>query len=526
MNLKLSLRNLFLIILSVSLVIAGIDLIDTLKEKKRAVVAEENDRLFYMGYERNPIDFISLMSFHPGDGDSVSKQTRSLLCPLITDMPREDIYTDDTVRIVVIGDSFIWGYACLNRNELFWRQLERSLRAKGYDVRIDAVGFPGANAYEELRWLTEYDTINDLKPDLVLFGFVCDDGKPRELNRLLDTDDKKPVLEALNCVDLTTLLPDSGIDSEVTDFIFKPFTNGFVNPILHRIIRNTDPDYFYDGSNLVSLLHGKSLDDYVKNFIEPLEENASKAPYKTLVMNLPNSPNDWLTGLLSERVEPEYKKCESVRFLNCLDALKNDFAASKHKSNYLVNIADDHPGSATHYFYTQYLENILISEYSDVLGKKQADNLDGNDIFINDWLPFGVSPKALSVGRNTSVYTITYPSETASENKQYTSHGHSVSPYFLTLPLGEKHIRLNFSHPVDLTRVELGGEGLLEAELYYTKINETLGYDDHSVLSFGTKSPDAFAWTDKTADTVTSLCIHARIADGAEANLTLTISAE
>ena len=525
MNLKLSLRNLILMLLSLSLVIAGVDLFDTLKEKKRAVVAEENERLFYMGYERTAIDFTSLMSIRPDSGETLSKQTQALLCPLITDMPREDIYTDDTVRIVVIGDSFIWGYACLNRNELFWRQLEQSLRSKGYDVRIDAVGFSGANSYEELRWLTEYDVISDLKPDIVLFGFVCDDGKPKELNRLLENDDKQAVMESLNCVDLSAMGADNGSGSDLTEILFKPFTSGFINPILRRIIKNSDPDYFYDGTSLVSLLHGKSLDYYVKNFIEPLDKNASKAPYKTLVMSLPNSPNDWLTGLLSERVEPEYNKCKSVRFLNCLDDLKNDFASSEHKNNYRVNIADDHPGSAIHYFYTQYLENILVREYGDILGKKQSDNLNGNDIFINDWLPFGISPKALSVGQDTSVYSITYPSETASENNQYTSHGHSVSPYFLTLPLGKQHIRINFSHPVDLSRVELSGDGLMETELYYERINDKLGYDDHTVIPFGAKEPDAFVWTDEAPDRVTGLFISAEISGGAASELTLTISA-
>ena len=35
---------------------------------------------------------------------------------------------DDAFNIVIIGDSFVWGASCLNRNELFWRVLENDFR--------------------------------------------------------------------------------------------------------------------------------------------------------------------------------------------------------------------------------------------------------------------------------------------------------------------------------------------------------------------------------------------------------------
>lgn len=76
---------------------------------------------------------------------------------------------------MVIGDSFVWGQSSLNRNELFWRIAERDLRAQGYNVRICGVAMIGANSYDELRWLTGSTLLEDLRPDLIVIGYLYND---------------------------------------------------------------------------------------------------------------------------------------------------------------------------------------------------------------------------------------------------------------------------------------------------------------------------------------------------------------
>ncbi|MBR0536602.1 MAG: SGNH/GDSL hydrolase family protein, partial [Clostridia bacterium] len=93
--------------------------------------------------------------------------------PIIDDMVSSETTDADTVEIVIFGDSFVWGDATLNRNELFWRQAEQKLRKKGYNCRVIAVGMGGATAYEELSWYKNY--LKDHTPDLVVFGYVHND---------------------------------------------------------------------------------------------------------------------------------------------------------------------------------------------------------------------------------------------------------------------------------------------------------------------------------------------------------------
>jgi hypothetical protein len=79
-------------------------------------------------------------------------------------------------RIMVMGDSFVWGTGYSNMNTIWWRQLQRELERRGYnDVEVVAAGMPGAPTRKELRWAKQYVPI--YKPDALIWGYVTNDAE-------------------------------------------------------------------------------------------------------------------------------------------------------------------------------------------------------------------------------------------------------------------------------------------------------------------------------------------------------------
>lgn len=521
MKRKPYLRNILIVLLAIALSIGSAELFlrigtPTARETKEAEA--QNNVLMKMQLERVPADRISHLSFREDLPDVKSPRAPADAYPLIDDMPRADAYDENTKRIVMIGDSFIWGAYSLDRNEIFWDLLEDSLRSQGYNVRVDAVASPGVNAYQELRWLTDTPLAEELQPDLVLFGYVVNDTIPDFLSDFSSYAINQTL--SSKTIDAENLIP----FAELIHAFCPAIYNTLWTRALLNAIKTGDEEYYYVGG-YTPILRGSVLEEYVSSFAQPLNEYAADAPFPVVVMHLPYSPDKGVSKELTKPLPEVYDACQNVDFYDCLDEFCSDFAAAKHKKNYRVNASDGHPGSATNYFYAQYFEKILKEYYPEVLGEKQNTDLRCGKPTVNDWLPYGVSPRLVNNTDQTAEYTLTYPSETDSDAGRYDAHGKAITPYFLTQPVGEHYIRVSFDTPVDLKNVAISAENVENIDLYYACINEKLGYDDHTVRPFGKKSDDGFLWTDDSPDRVTGLCIHADIRDGAESLLTLRVTA-
>ena len=110
---------------------------------------------------------------------------------------------------------------------------------------------------------------------------------------------------------------------------------------------------------------------------------------------------------------------------------------------------------------------------------------------------------------------MTYPSQ----EEEYSVYGIDVSQYYLVEPLGKPHIKLSFSNSLRLSEVNVEGD-YESLDLYYTAINEKLGYDDHSVYEFEKKSSDSFS--DSSDKRITSVLISAEFKEGSDRNLILS----
>lgn len=85
-------------------------------------------------------------------------------------------------RIIVLGDSFTWGWG-LPPEHSYVAVLARRLRRLDSELRWDIIPWsrPGWNTREQ--WISIRDQIGPWNPDLLILGFVLNDAEPTDLKR-------------------------------------------------------------------------------------------------------------------------------------------------------------------------------------------------------------------------------------------------------------------------------------------------------------------------------------------------------
>ena len=471
-----SIRNFIIIIVVIAFLLFGFDRLIAYKSNLGSNI-KVNSLSFY--YERSSVSDLSTTlltrtMFKFSDEEDYEKNY-----PLIN-LPTGNKYDEDTVNIVVIGDSLVWGYGTLNRNELFWPMLERNLRSKGYNCRIYPIGMMGATSFEELDWLTKTNLVEDLDPDIVMFGYVYNDWFSGERG-------------------------------------FNPYSFAKTSPVLsvlYKIIPNIVSAFYITPTP-------KSIKEGENNFVAPLNEYAKEVDFPIVCMTLPEDPSTpkYFYKPL-HKIFPNYSE---IKFYDCYDEFVNDYASDKHADNYRVNPTDTHPGSATNKFFTDYIVNFLENDYGDIIGKSQNKDLNNREIQINEWLPRRINLNEKDRTADSATYTLDYPSEVKSYNYTINESVIDFPKYLLNYPLGKDHIKLSFATPVDVKQIEIIDDSTENIELYYTKLNEELGYDDHSVIPFSASSDNGKIWIDNSNDLVTSILIHADCKNDDGSKLTVKV---
>ena len=501
------LRNLIITLLVVSLVLVCVEAALALKGRKTEQdisVLNENTNVQLLQSERSLADNTLFMASINAYSMSQNYSGLTVTPEFQKGYPLLDINSrldnDDAFNIVVIGDSFVWGASSLNRNELFWRVLENDFRKEGKNVNVFGVGMSAANAYEELSWLTDYSLVEDLDPDLVIFGYVYN-----------DPDD-------------SVVIPESSVNwEEELPFMapLKKLLPNIYNSLIESIAAKTmytdkfsDSDYMnYDGAPPV--LKGRFYEKYKTDFVEKLDAYAATADFPIAVVTLPTLPNNSTLERLYEPLDELYSQCENVDFYNCIDEY-NRFASSKHSENYQVNSADFHPGSATNRFYADYIKTFVEKDFSDVI-TDLPEAYEDDTVEINDYLPYGISLQKTFEDEKTVKYEITYPSM----SEPYNMFGIEVSDYYLFNPLGKPYVKLCFSKEVSLSQVQTEGQ-YESVELHYTRLDDKLKYDNHEIFDFVRADGDVFN-VDKE-ESLTAILISADFAQGKDRKIEITLT--
>jgi lysophospholipase L1-like esterase len=378
-------------------------------------------------------------------------------------------------RILVIGDSFVWGDGLINANEIWWRQLQRDLERRGYrDLEVLAAGSNGASTQDQLRWLRERKLLDQAQPDLVIFGYVTN-----------DPDVQKP--------DGTYYVKQIGRD-------VKPYQStaferlGLIAPNLAyqleqlraRKWESTRVDAYPYNEWEMKLLEAPNLDAYGE-VLKQLGTFLASQRMPAFFVTLPNFP--------SPVFEPRYRPVAplfqqaGLPFHNLLADFTREFPPDVMPLlKWGINPVNSHPGPVSTRFYARKVGDILERDYASLLGPRPAHPA-SLDPQINDWMP--PASEVQRVG--TADWALTYP-------------GDEVT--MPTAPLGKRHVVLSFAQPVAIRSVRVAGDSLREAELYATVVDPATAVERNAPRNLGRKSGSTLSWTvaaDRTAEPVNTL---------------------
>ena len=128
-------------------------------------------------------------------------------------------------------------------------------------------------------------------------------------------------------------------------------------------------------------------------------------------------------------------------------------------------------------------------------------------------------PEKIEETPSGAVFRIEYPSLT----RDYSIFDFNLPRYYLTKPIEKDFVAISFAAPTDLASIDITGDGAENIEIFFRRVNEKLGYDDHTVLPFGEKYEGK--WIDDSPDRITTIFIHADCKNDDGALLTLRVTA-
>lgn len=355
-------------------------------------------------------------------------------------------------RILVVGDSFVWGDGYANMNDIWWRQLERELRRRGYhDVEVIGLGACGASTRQQLDHLRE--ALPRYRPDLVIWGYVTNDAD-EGLVKQFD-------YERLN-KDAVVRLHDARAEHGPLRRLNFQLEQRRREKLL-RTLPGPKRGYEYQDWEH-KLLEPENLAAYEKTVREVAAfMREAGTPY--FFLTLPNHPDPQSFRARHAPVEPIFATA-GIEFVDVVDDFAAAYPAGNALSNDLgwgINPANAHPGVISTRFYAREAADLLERSHPQVLGPRGAPETSAAPE-INDWMPAG-----LVVQQNTGgQIRFEYPSGDAK---------------MLRMPIEQDHVALHLAMPSDLGAIRLAGPDLASAQIHLTHVNPDDGIDPGAVRS-------------------------------------------
>ena len=403
---------------------------------------------------------------------------------MIDDYPLDLDALEDKKKIMIIGDSFIWGDGCSNSNYLWWRQLQRKINEDGYrNCTIIGIGKCGASTQNQLDYLKNTNLIDDIKPDMILIGYVTNDAQYQNQEGNLVPKQLEETDYFANRFEhwIRPIFPN------ITYLIYQYLNDRYY----HTEYFNEKTGYPYEQWEL-EIIRGAYLERYKKETVDPLGEFAKSLDIPVILVATPSIPSMQYYEERYDSVLPLFEDA-GISVYNPLKKYVDVYEEDEHYADG-INIVNSHPGTATNMFLAEYVKNLLENDYKEYLGEKMEpkDTL----IVVNDWFPHAVMPQQ----KGEEIH-FTYP---ASIEKSR----------FLYMPIGESYIKLCFEPPINISEIKICGE-LLESEsgeVYATYEDSESGYDSQELKKLGDFDIKNQTISIELTD-ITSLCIHVNIKD-------------
>ena len=356
----------------------------------------------------------------------------------------------------------MWGDGYANLNDIWWRQLERELRRRGYeDVEVIGLGNNGASTRQQLEHLRR--ALPRYRPDLVIWGYVTndpDEGLVKQFNyERLDKD---------KLVAFHRRQAEHGIARRLQ------FQLGQLRrEKLLATLPGEKRGYMYNEWEL-RLLTDANLAAYQKTLGEVAAfMRETETPF--FFLTLPNAPNEDTFAPRYAPVKPLFASAD-IEFHDVLDDFVAAHPAGTTLANDLgwgINPANGHPGVVSTRFYADEAADILENQYASVLGPRTLPPANRAPL-INDWMP-----ASLAVERDANTVRFPYPSD---------------DDTMLRMPIERSHVLLSLALPSDLRALHLRGPDLASAQLYLTHADPESGVDAGVAKSEPQQHGDALAW--------------------------------
>lgn len=364
-------------------------------------------------------------------------------------------------RLLVIGDSFIWGDGLTNINMIWWRQLQWELERRGYhSVDVIAAGLNGASTQDQLRWLRE-DLLNGEADNAsaIIFGYVTNDPS-------MAGDDGKMLVPQLN----PGAIIGDGVESRRVELplLEKLFPNLAFQLSARmtdkRALRDFDASQGYP-YNLweLQILQGENFARY-EAMLKDLNIKLNELAVPAFFVTTPNTP-------VREYFEPRYKPVlaafarAGITIHDLFPDLVRSFANESGALILAANPANGHPGPRMTHYYAVKTADILERDFPAVLGER-TDQLPAYVPQINDWLPADVQPRKVAADR----WEIDIP---------------EISFRPLNLPLEVPHIALNFERPVRISNLRLQGPENTHYALWLKVLDSDRGFEIPDYVPMG-----------------------------------------
>lgn len=358
-------------------------------------------------------------------------------------------------RILVVGDSFVWGWAQDNLNNLWWKQLSYMLKQNSYqDVEIVAAGMNGFSIVDETeKIILNQDYINKIQPDLIIVAFVYNDWE------IMDEKDEYFVSDLKEKFDEQA-------------YIAQNLNQGIIKK-MGKIVPNTQQKILqllmqkeYAKEEFKSI-YGYSYNEKKKlylsdSYIDRIEQRAviplSKMDIPTIVVNLPFEENfPFVSVEFKEKVFELLDKYK-VKNYDMKEEYDENFSNLNYMTDLQVNIADYHPNARLMNFYCKEIYKILQQNYPDILGK-QTEKFSSHNFVIQDTLPDNIPLQ--KIGKNK--YELEYKTDWD----------------MLYYPYSErKYIKLNLEYPTPINKLHLQTQNINDLQITVDLYNEQLGYED------------------------------------------------
>lgn len=288
-------------------------------------------------------------------------------------------------RILVMGDSFVWGTGYPNMNTLWWRRLQKVLKERGYnDVEVIAAGLPAQSTATQLQEARKI--VGKYKPDMIIWGYVTND--PDEV--LPSGQRIVPLMRRWNepLDDFPAALK-QGIEGAFPNLAWHLFD--MRRSARLRNYKGTNYGYDY-GTWELKLLEGENFQHYettVKNTAQFVRELNVPSFAITLPAGFQSGDNqrgtvkggDLQLSKMHDYHVRRYEKVQSLfnksglPFYNTLDdvtnGLKQNLSTQELSALQLgINPANGHPAASLCHQYAICAANILEKNYPKVLGPK------------------------------------------------------------------------------------------------------------------------------------------------------------